>query len=95
MVDASLQDDVVFDWQGEGFLEFEDFRRLLQYGVVQNAELFQAVFLVFALLVVVFEAGGGPFCFEQVLHFVEGQAIAFFEFSHHAANGGVHHAAKG
>ncbi len=63
--------------------------------MVQCAELFESIFPVFAFLVVILKTGGGPFCFEQVLDLFKWQAIAFLEFGHDAANGGVHHAAEG
>ena len=94
LVDAAVDDDVVFEREFEGFFLLEDFGRIGEELRVEDAELLDAVFFVFGFLVFVLVACRGPLGFEHANDFFERQLYAFAELVDEAADRGVHDGAE-
>ena len=94
LVDAAVDDDVVFERELEGFFLLEDFGRIGEEIRVEDAKLLDAVFFVFGFLVFVLVAGRGPLGFEHAGYFFERKFYTLTVLVDEAANRGVHDGAE-
>ncbi len=94
LVHAADDDDIVVQRQFEPFFLFENLWWLGHDLFIKGAQLLDTIFFVFPFLVLVFEADGAPFRFENSLHVVERQLVPLAQFTQNASDGVMHDAAE-